>query len=95
VSVHPDDAEDIDLSERFTAHAAGHNVTALELWQLWVNVEKWVPNKKGRTADWLMVGRTDGGRPVVAAVLVDAERSMICPITARTCTPQEVTRWLS
>jgi uncharacterized DUF497 family protein len=92
--VHPDDAEDIDLSDRYTAHAASHGVSPSELYQVWLNVDAWVPNKKGRTADWLMVGRTDGGRPVVAAIQVDAERSMICTITARTCTPHEVARWL-
>ena len=92
--MHPDEAEDIDLSDRFTAHAAKHGVSASELLQLWLNVEVWVPNKKEGTAEWLMVGRTDGGRPVVAAVQVDAERSMICPITARTCTRQEIARWL-
>jgi uncharacterized DUF497 family protein len=90
---HPDKAEWLDFDDDNEAHLAAHAVTAVELLQVFLDEPFWAANKKGRTGTWLMVGRTQGGRPLVAAVLFDETRNCIRPITARTCTDAEVARW--
>lgn len=51
------------------------------------------PNLEGRTAQWLMIGRTDGGRPLVVMVNYDEVRAALLPITARTYDKDEVLKW--
>jgi uncharacterized DUF497 family protein len=90
---HPDDAEWLDFDDDNESHLAGHAVSASELLQVFMDEPLWARNKKGRTGTWLMVGRTHGGRPLVAAVIFDETRNCVRPITARTCTAVEVARW--
>lgn len=91
----PDDAEWIEIDDRNEEHLAAHQVTAAEVAQVWLNGPVWARNVKGRTGTWRMVGKTDGGRPIVAAVVFDEVRLSLRPITARTCEPEEVVRWFA
>lgn len=91
--VHPSDADWLEFDEANEAHLATHQVRASELMEVFASSPLWARNKKGRTAAWLMVGRTRGGRPLVAMVIHDARRRSVRPVTARTCTVSEVRRW--
>jgi hypothetical protein len=52
-----------------------------------------VPNKKGLTAAWLMLGNTAGGRALTIAVhCLDMQRRLR-PITGWNSTAGELTRW--
>ena len=68
-------------------------VSVVELEQVFEGNPRWVPNKK-RTGNFLMVGgRTNGNRPVTAAVVYDDIRRTARPISARRSTDEEITRW--
>lgn len=90
---HPQFAEHIEFDDANEAHLARHGVTPTELQQVLDGDPLWAKNKNGMTAAWRMVGRTLGGRALVAAVMYDEARSSVRPITARSCTSAEVTRW--
>jgi hypothetical protein len=49
-------------SDANEAHLAQHNITATDVTQVWWNGPIFVPNKKGLTAAWLMLGDTNGNR---------------------------------
>ena len=90
---HPEDAEFLEFDEANETHLAIRDVIPTEVMQVFLGDPLWAPNVKGRTADWLMIGRTDGGRPLVVAVIYDEVRSALRPITARTCDKDEVSKW--
>jgi uncharacterized DUF497 family protein len=90
---HPGDAELVEFDDGNELHLAGHGVAADEVVQVFNNDPLWARNLRGRTGNWLMIGRTGGGRPLVVAVLHDEVRAVVRPITARTCTGDEVLRW--
>ncbi|SDO72391.1 Ribonuclease toxin, BrnT, of type II toxin-antitoxin system [Pedococcus dokdonensis] len=90
---HPSQAEWLDIDEFNEAHIAEHHVSPTELYQVMSDEPLWSRNKNGMTAEWRMIGRTYGGRPIVAAVKYDESRGCIRPITARECTAAEVTKW--
>jgi hypothetical protein len=66
------------------AHLAGHDVTPLELDQVFMNRPVWLRNKNNRAANWRMLGRTNGGRAIDAKVLWDEARDQLIPVTAWT-----------
>lgn len=90
---HPEDAEFIEFDDDNEAHLAIKDVSPAEVNQVFLGDPLWAPNLKGRTADWLMIGRTDGGRPLVVMVSYDEARATLRPITARTCDKDEVVKW--
>lgn len=90
----PADAEFLEFDEGNEEHATAKGVSVDELQQVFENRPRWLPNKKGRTATYLMVGRTKGGRPIVAAVIYDEIRRTVRPITSRRCEDHEVKKWL-
>jgi uncharacterized DUF497 family protein len=90
---HPEDAELVQFDEGNESHLAERNVTPAEVLQVFNNDPLWAANVKGRTADWLMIGRTRGGRPLLVAVTYDEVRAVVRPITARTCEKDEISRW--
>jgi len=90
----PADAEFLEIDERNELHITKHGITAAELEQVFENYPVWAPNRRGRTATYLMVGRTFGGRPVIAAVFYDEMRRVVRPISVRECTQAEINKWL-
>lgn len=90
---HPENAELLEFDGANEAHLARHRVSPTEVLQVFNADPLWAPNVKGRTADWLMIGRTRGGRALVVAVLYDEMRAVLRPITARTCDEDEVSKW--
>jgi uncharacterized DUF497 family protein len=89
---HPSDAEFLEFDDRNETHLAERGVAAVEVQQVFFNDPLWAENLKGRTGTWLMIG-TNGGRPMLIAVVYDEIRRALRPVTARTCDPDEVTKW--
>ena len=89
----PWDAELLEFDDDNTEHFAGHNVSASEILAVFDNDPLWAANKKGRSGTHLMIGRSNGNRPLVIAVVYDDARRVLRPITARTCTLAEVNKW--
>jgi uncharacterized DUF497 family protein len=79
--LHPSDAEDLEFDEENEAHLAEHHITANEVTQVWCDAPVYVPNKRGLTAAWLMLGDTDGGRSLTVAVLTLEISLRLRPIT--------------
>jgi uncharacterized DUF497 family protein len=90
---HPASADWVEIDDANEGHIARHGVTPVELQQMLDNDPLWSRNKNGMTAEWRVIGRTNGGRPLVAAVTYDEQRNCIRPITARTCTDTEIAKW--
>jgi uncharacterized DUF497 family protein len=74
--------EIIDWDDGNLGHATRHGVSMAEINQVLMNYPKYVGNRRGRAADYLALGSTDGGREVVVAVSWDGARRSIRPITA-------------
>lgn len=96
----PEDAEafewDDDECERGnTAHLAGHGVTQSEAEQVFYNYGKFGPNKRDKSGDWLLVGRTDGGRILTLVAAYDDDRRVIRFITGWDSTSGERARYLN
>jgi len=91
--MHPCDAEDLEFDEANEAHLAVHNITVTEVTHVWLGGPVYVPNKKGLTVAWLMLGDTAGGRALTVAVLTDEVRLRLRPITGWDSTVGELTRW--
>lgn len=91
--LHPCDAEDLEFDEINEAHLARRGITATEVVQVWLNGPVYVPNKKGLTATWLMLGDTAGGRSLTVAVLTVETVRRLRPITGWNSTAGELTRW--
>jgi hypothetical protein len=90
--VHPDDADDLEFDEVNEAHLARHEITPLEVFQVWVNDPIYLPNKKGLSATWLMLGDTAGGRALTIAILCVEVTRRLRPITGWDSTSGELTR---
>ncbi len=90
----PADAEFLEIDEGNELHITKHGVTVAELEQVFENYPVWLPNKRGRSATYLMVGWTYGGRPIIAAVIYDEIRRAVRPISVRECTQAEINKWL-
>lgn len=86
---HPSSAETIAFEpgdertgrEGALEHFAHHHITATEIEQVFNNNPIWWRNKKGRRANWRMVGETNGGRLLDIKVFWDEDRGAIIPIT--------------
>lgn len=63
-------------------HATAHGVSADEIDQAIANEPVYRRNKRGRSADFLAYGVTDGGRRVVVAVEWRHAARVVRPITA-------------
>lgn len=74
--------EAIDWDEGNEEHTTAHGVTVEEIEQVIANRALYWRNKRGRAADFLAFGETNGGRRVVVAVVWNAARRTVRPITA-------------
>ncbi len=90
--MHPDEATDLEFDEDNEAHLARHEITPIEVFQVWVDRPVFVPNKKNMAATWLMLGDTAGGRALTVAVLCVEPTRLLRPITGWESTAGELTR---
>jgi uncharacterized DUF497 family protein len=86
-----DDEED----EGNTTHLARHAITQREAEQVFYNDGCFVPNKRGMAGDWLLVGRTKGGRVLTLVLNYAEDRRVIRIITGWNSTHGERARFLT
>ncbi len=79
--MHPRDAEGFDWDEDNQDELWDHNIRPWEVEQVFQNRPVWARNKKGRRGDYLMVGKTDGGRKLTIPVKPNAATKKLRPIT--------------
>lgn len=91
---HPSHATDVDFDEHNESELAAHGISATEAFEVLSNNPTWAPNKKGRAALWIAVGRTDGGRVLTLPVAYDDSRGLLRPITGWDSTRGEITKYL-
>jgi uncharacterized DUF497 family protein len=91
----PYDAEFIDFGDEDNElHITNKKVSLVELEQVFYGDCRFVANKgQGRTAPYLMIGRTNANRPITAAVLYDEIRLAVIPISARKSEDWEINKW--
>lgn len=100
----PDHAEcfewdDESLERGNTAHLAEARpdrpaITQAEAEEVFENGGAFVPNKRGRSGDWLLVGKTHGGRALTLVIHYDEVRRSIRVITGWNCTAGEREKYL-
>lgn len=93
--MHPWEADDLEFDDANEAHLALHGISVSEVTQVWLSRPVYVPNKKGLTAAWLMLGDTLGGRSLTVAVVTMEVVLRLRPITGWDSTAGELTRWRS
>lgn len=65
----------------------------IEVFEVFDSDPVYVPNKKGRSAHWKMLGDTDGGRALTILVVCQEVRRLLRPITGWDSQSWELTRW--
>lgn len=74
--------ETVEWDDENLAHATAHGISMEEITQVIANGPVYRRNRRGRAADLLAFGVTDGGRSVVVAVVWKAADRTVRPITA-------------
>jgi uncharacterized DUF497 family protein len=89
----PRDAEWIEWDGCNEKKLARHQISAGEVEQVWERGPTVLRNKKSGSGDFLLVGRTSGGRALVVVVAYDSRRRTIRPITGWDC-PDSMAHYL-
>jgi uncharacterized DUF497 family protein len=84
---------EFEWDEGNESELARHHITPEEVEQVLDNEPIWGRNKGGRAGDFVMYGRSHGGRPLTIIVLVKTD-GIIRPITGWDMAPGERTRYL-
>lgn len=74
--------EFVDVDEHNERHATRHRVSTVEIVQVFANNPVVRRNRRGRAADYLATGRTDGGSGVSVAFDHDPETGTFRPLAA-------------
>ncbi|SRR6266511_997174 len=80
--MHPTQATELEWDDGNEGECARHGVSAVEVYQVWRNGPLYRPNKRGLAGDWMMIGRSDGGRLLTVVILARPEQKALRPITA-------------
>ena len=89
----PRTARFIEWDEHNEEKLAHHGISTVEVEQLWSNRPVVLPNKRGRSGDYKLVGRTDGGRSLTVIIKHYPSRQAIRPITGWDSPKSDVTRY--
>jgi uncharacterized DUF497 family protein len=82
MQVHPSDAIILEWDEGNESELAAHHITTAEVDEVFERDNPaWVPNKRGRSGNWLMIGMTMGGRLLAIVVLLKEDGDTLRPIT--------------
>jgi len=90
----PRNAESIEWDDGNESELAAHRIYPREVEQLWWNGPTVLPNRKNRSGNFKLVGRTDSGRALTVIVSYDSTRRCLRPITGWDSTLGEMTRYL-
>ncbi len=90
--MHPSQAEGFEFDDGNMQELARHHITPEEVVEVFENNPTWAANKRGRSGDWVMYGRTNGGRPLTIVTLLDSD--ILRPIIGWDMSAGERTRYL-
>ncbi len=79
--MHPSQASGIEWDDGNEWELGRHGISLVDVLQVFVNDPVWARNKHNRSAQFKMVGRTDGGRRLTVIVLMAADSDLARPIT--------------
>ncbi len=91
--MHPESADNFEWDEHNESKLIGHGVQPWEVEEVFDNEPVWALNKNHASGDWLMVGRTNGGRALKIVITVIADQRAIRPITGWDCSTGDLTRY--
>src|ERR687890_56132 len=93
--MHPKEAEGFEWDEANESELADprHPIQPWEVVQVFWNVPVWAPNRRGRSGDRIMVGRTDGGRRLTIVVQVKGATRQLRPIMGWLSTQAELSKY--
>jgi uncharacterized DUF497 family protein len=91
----PWDAEGFEWDEANESELANpsHPIQSWEVEQVFWNRPVWAPNRRGRSGDYIMVGRTDGGRKLTIVVQVKRVTRHLRPITGWPSSQSELSKY--
>ena len=87
------DVQRLRFDDQNEEHIARHGVTIGEIEQVWLDEPLYFPNRRGRHAAYLMIGRTYGGRLLTVPLAGDRTVGDFRPITAWDSTPADIARY--
>jgi hypothetical protein len=95
---HPDYAEGFEWDDETvengnTAHLARRGIRPYEVEQMYANGAAIVPNKASGTGEWLLVGRTEAGRPLTIVMTYNMIRRSIRAFAGWRSTDGEIARY--
>lgn len=79
--MHPRDAERLEWNEENEDELWDHDIRPWEVEQVFQNRPVWARHKRGRAGDYLMVGKSDGGRRLTIPVKPNEATKGLRPIT--------------
>ena len=82
MGVGPWDAENIEWDEGNEPKVVAHGISPNEVMEALLDAEIWRPNQKGKTGNWKVYGKTQGGKAITMVILWDPIRMNLRPITA-------------
>lgn len=92
--MHPAHAVGFEWDEANEEHLDEHGILPWEVEEVFFNGPVWVPNRKGRSGAWKMIGWTTGGRALAIIVTVNGPAETLRAITGWDATAGDVTRYL-
>ncbi len=87
--MHPAGAIGFEWDDSNEEHLARHRIEPWEVEEVFDNQPVWLPNKASGSGDWLMVGHTNGNRPLSIVVQVIEETEELRAFTGWASTPRE------
>lgn len=84
---------ELEFDEFNEDELAQHGVRAVDVRQVLDNEPVVLPNKKGRAADWIMIGPTYGGRFLTVPIASLSVEGMWRPVTAWNSEPEEIAKY--
>ena len=92
--MHPSQAEGFEWDDGNLEELARHSIRDIEVEQVFENEPKFGPNRGGRSGDWKMIGRTNGGRVLTIIVLAQPATRTLRAITGWNSTTGERRRYV-
>jgi hypothetical protein len=83
---------DFSISEDVADHMWRRHVTRDQLYEMLEHLWGSIPNRNGRAAKWVVIGRDNTGRCIAVPVAPTDDPTVWRPITAWYCKPSEAAK---
>ena len=91
--MHPREAEGFEWDDENRRKLARRQIWEWEVEEVFWNRPVWAQNKKGRSGDYIMVGRTDGGRRLTIPIQVKPATRQLRAITGWLSSQAELSKY--